>query len=178
MIGIPILLKLTWIFYKSTDSEIQEEYPFCAYLFLCSIFVAITNQIHKWSHTYFGLPMWVQILQNYHIILPRKHHRVHHVAPHETYFCITTGEFEELCFYYPQQGVGFLTCCGDWGRCKIQDFWLDLENLFIWININDAVIKLFYKIYELMLGSDMIVITSAMGPDAVNRSFLLILMSK
>lgn len=91
MIGIPILLKLTLIFYNSSSTEIQAEYPFCAYLFLCSIFVAITNQIHKWSHTYFGLPVWVQILQNYHIILPRKHHRIHHVAPHESYFCITTG---------------------------------------------------------------------------------------
>lgn len=91
MITIPILAKLTWIFQSSSNAEIQAEYPFCAYLFLCSIFVAITNQIHKWSHTYFELPWLVETLQNYHIILPRKHHRIHHVAPHETYFCITTG---------------------------------------------------------------------------------------
>lgn len=91
MITLPILLKLTWIFASSNEAEIKIEYPFCAYLFLCSIFVAITNQIHKWSHTYFGLPFWVELLQNYHIILPKKHHRIHHVSPHETYYCITTG---------------------------------------------------------------------------------------
>ncbi|CAO1316711.1 unnamed protein product [Diamesa serratosioi] len=91
MVALPILAKLTWIFCTKSRAEIQADYPLCAYLFLCSIFVAVTNQIHKWSHTYFGLPKYVQFLQNNHIILPRRHHRIHHVSPHETYFCITTG---------------------------------------------------------------------------------------
>uniref|UniRef100_A0A336LYN7 CSON008494 protein n=1 Tax=Culicoides sonorensis TaxID=179676 RepID=A0A336LYN7_CULSO len=91
MIAIPILLKLAYGFLAKTDSQIQLDYAFSAYLFLCSIFVAMTNQIHKWSHTYWGLPKWVIFLQNHHVILPRRHHRIHHVAPHETYFCITTG---------------------------------------------------------------------------------------
>lgn len=44
MVALPILGKLTWIFFSCSRAEIQVEYPFCAYLFLCSIFVAITNQ--------------------------------------------------------------------------------------------------------------------------------------
>lgn len=112
MIAVPILVKLTWNLTVKCDTQIQSEFALNAYLFLCAIFVAMTNQvssnrktigyfsnnstflhfqIHKWSHTYWGLPKWVIFLQDHHIILPRRHHRIHHVAPHETYFCITTG---------------------------------------------------------------------------------------
>lgn len=46
MIALPVLGKLTWIFYSCSRADIQVEYPFCAYLFLCSIFVAVTNQVN------------------------------------------------------------------------------------------------------------------------------------
>lgn len=49
MVALPILVKVTWIFFSCSRAEIQVEYPFCAYLFLCSIFVAITNQVRPWK---------------------------------------------------------------------------------------------------------------------------------
>lgn len=90
-VTVPFLAKMLWDFIVLPDEEIQKKFTWNCYIFLLAIFVAMTNQIHKWSHTYFGLPIWVVWLQDHHIILPRRHHRIHHVAPHETYFCITTG---------------------------------------------------------------------------------------
>ncbi|CAG5108598.1 Similar to PEDS1: Plasmanylethanolamine desaturase (Homo sapiens) [Cotesia congregata] len=91
MVTIPALCKLTWDFLTLPEPEIQRRFLWSCYWWQLAIFVAMTNQIHKWSHTYFGLPGWVVWLQEHRVILPRRHHRVHHVAPHETYFCITTG---------------------------------------------------------------------------------------
>jgi len=57
---------------------------------MTAVGVALTNQIHKWAHSA-HLPQYVQTLQKYHIILPKKVHSVHHKPAFDGYYCITTG---------------------------------------------------------------------------------------
>jgi ubiquitin-conjugating enzyme E2 variant len=52
--------------------------------------VMATNQFHKWSHLD-EPPALVGFLQRIHLVLPPEHHRLHHTAPFNKYYCITVG---------------------------------------------------------------------------------------
>lgn len=102
MTTVPFLAYMAYWFTTRTSDQIMEGYNMSMFIYLLAIFVTLTNQTHKWSHTYFGLPWYIEFLQNVHILLPRKHHRVHHVSPHESYYCITTGWLN-----YPLEWINF-----------------------------------------------------------------------
>eukprot|EP01135_Chromosphaera_perkinsii_P011115 Nk52_evm24s2340 gene=Nk52_evmTU24s2340 len=88
---IPVLGVMVNTLLTGDDSVIEAKHGWYTFLFFLTVFASLSNQFHKLSHCYFGLPWYITVLQDLHIILPRKHHRIHHVSPHETYYCITTG---------------------------------------------------------------------------------------
>src|SRR5205085_12227663 len=55
-----------------------------------TIFVFMTNQIHKWAHLE-EPPRFVRLLQHCRLILGAEHHQVHHTGQHMFHYCITTG---------------------------------------------------------------------------------------
>lgn len=45
MVAVPILARLAYNFLTRTENDIHQDYAVSAYLFLCAIFVAMTNQV-------------------------------------------------------------------------------------------------------------------------------------
>ncbi|XP_065676339.1 plasmanylethanolamine desaturase 1 [Hydra vulgaris] len=102
MLIVPFAVGFIYKGFTLSEHLLREHYRFDLFAYSLMCFVIMTNQIHKWAHTYYGLPKYIEFLQKWHFILPRKHHRIHHVAPHETYFCITTGWLN-----YPLEKISF-----------------------------------------------------------------------
>uniref|UniRef100_A0AC35TRA1 TMEM189_B_dmain domain-containing protein n=1 Tax=Rhabditophanes sp. KR3021 TaxID=114890 RepID=A0AC35TRA1_9BILA len=89
-----IIPTTTYVIYQHltyTQTDLQQTLSWQWFWFLLCVYVSMTNQIHKWSHTYKDLNPLVIKLQKLHIILPRIHHKIHHIAPHACSYCITTG---------------------------------------------------------------------------------------
>lgn len=60
-----------------------------------AVFSALTNQIHKWAHQP-RAPRPVRWLQRAGLILEPRAHALHHAAPHDCHYCITTGWLNPL----------------------------------------------------------------------------------
>ncbi len=65
-------------------------YSLALFLFFISVFVFLTNQIHKWAHMDTP-PRFIMFLQDLHILLPRHDHHIHHIEPFTQSYAITTG---------------------------------------------------------------------------------------
>lgn len=59
-------------------------------LLFMAFFVSQTSQIHKWAHSP-APPRLVRWMQRAGLIIDARHHNRHHVAPHATHYCITSG---------------------------------------------------------------------------------------
>ncbi len=55
-----------------------------------AFWVFLTNQFHKWAHQD-DVPAVIAALQRARLVLDVEHHNVHHTAPHDKYYCITSG---------------------------------------------------------------------------------------
>eukprot|EP01112_Ceratiomyxa_fruticulosa_P009837 TRINITY_DN2583_c0_g1_i2.p1 TRINITY_DN2583_c0_g1~~TRINITY_DN2583_c0_g1_i2.p1 ORF type:complete len:267 (-),score=41.49 TRINITY_DN2583_c0_g1_i2:200-1000(-) len=61
-----------------------------SFVLLLCFWIMLTNQIHKWSHTY-KPSRHISILQDTGIILSKRDHNKHHQIPFDRNYCITTG---------------------------------------------------------------------------------------
>lgn len=61
------------------------------------LFLVLTNQFHKWAHLD-QRPAWLNFLQQKRFVLEPNHHDIHHTAPFDSYYCITTGWLNPLLF--------------------------------------------------------------------------------
>lgn len=77
----------------------------------------MTNQIHRWAHLD-DPPWYARLFQRLGLFMTAEHHDVHHAAPYDTYYCITSGWLNPILqrtrfFDYAERVVrsvyGFLT---------------------------------------------------------------------
>ncbi|MCO4761533.1 MAG: fatty acid desaturase family protein [Myxococcales bacterium] len=85
IVTVPLMASAWFI---SVDSSLGL-FAFTALVSL-AFWVFLTNQFHKWAHQD-DVPALIARLQRAGIVLAADHHNVHHTAPHDKYYCITSG---------------------------------------------------------------------------------------
>ena len=64
------------------------------FLLVLTGFIVITNQAHKWAHLD-EPPVFARLLQKG-LLLSPENHRLHHIAPYDRNYCITSGVLNPL----------------------------------------------------------------------------------
>ncbi|MGH8765216.1 MAG: fatty acid desaturase CarF family protein [Burkholderiales bacterium] len=63
-----------------------------ALLLFTALGALATNQCHKWAHMdEEQTPRLIAWAQRHRLVLPREHHRLHHMPPFDTHFCMSSG---------------------------------------------------------------------------------------
>jgi len=92
MLTVPALVPLYFI--KIGENNHKELFLVC-FITTLALWVALTNQFHKWAHT-LKPSQSISALQELKVILSRKNHQIHHHTPFDRYYCITTGWLNPL----------------------------------------------------------------------------------
>lgn len=93
LVSLPVMIAMHLFLAPFLATSIISFFFITGLSLVLSVFA--TNQIHKWAHLK-NPPILIKFLQKFHIILNPKHHAIHHTAPYDTYFCITTGWINTL----------------------------------------------------------------------------------
>lgn len=64
MVAVPLLATLAYKFLTRSNHEIQQDFAWSAYLFLCSIFVAMTNQVSEWPEKWSLVKLILQLMRS------------------------------------------------------------------------------------------------------------------
>ena len=110
-----------YLLYSSDPEHVQMWYHVYVLIVITIAAETASVQTHKWAHGDCGNPFWVEWMQKHHIILPKRHHQMHHVPPYATYYCSLTGWAN-----YPLEYINF------WRHLE----WL-IENLTGWKSRRD-----------------------------------------
>jgi plasmanylethanolamine desaturase len=90
LVLLPVLLGIHLILPRDADAWSGLHRLGCLFALSVTMFMFMTNQIHKWSHLD-RAPGAVRLLQSLRVILTTEHHQLHHVGSHAARYCITTG---------------------------------------------------------------------------------------
>ncbi len=96
-----VALNCYLLFVHGFDGSSLFDMSLFIFAFFGGVYASLTNEFHKWSHMT-NTPAWIAFLQRWWLVLPKRHHGVHHKPPFDKFYCITTGHVNVFL-----DGIGF-----------------------------------------------------------------------